>query len=148
MDIARVMEKQSIDWDRLISISEQTKSLTIVLTTLKLCQNILDTKLPAYVEGLTLQKSIQRKTKSMQSHLISNLDRNCGDNIRTKTISIAQLQQLTGIKNKLLLLISILKPTPLDFESTEHPEHMTFLYYFSRPMNVFRRWKGKFLKKQ
>jgi hypothetical protein len=148
VDIARVIEKQSIDWDHLVSISEQTQSLTIVLTTLQLCQNILGTQLPGNVAGLTQEKTIQRKTKSMQSLLFNNFEKKSGDNIRTKTISVAQMNQLTGIKNKFLLLTSVLKPTPLDFESHEHPENMTFLYYFSRPINVFRRWKGKFFKNQ
>jgi len=145
LDIALIIEKQTIDWKKLIQLTSQSKLEKITFSTLYLCQTIFGIKLPTNVTTLLDDSKILAFSKKLETHFYAHFNDPIEETVKMRTIWVIQYQLLSGFKNKMLFITSFLKPTQADYLSVQLPENMTFLYYFIRPINISKRWIRKIL---
>lgn len=148
VDIDYLIKTQSVDWEKIISLTYQTSSEKMVLSAFSLCSKYLKTNLPHNLQKHLQKPNIKNLSKKLEIHFVKHFSDSLHRSVRTKTISFIQLQLLHGIKNKLLFLTSLIKPTQLDYLSYPLPSQLTFLYYFIRPYNIIKRWSGKIFNKK
>jgi len=143
LDIVKIFQNHTIDWQRLLEITATSKTKKILFSTLYLCQNILDLELPIEIQKYLDDKKILKLSKEIEKDFYANFSGSLLQKVQTKTISKKQYDMLEGYTNKSSFLISLLKPTELDFKTIELPKHLYFFYYFIRPFNILQRWLKK-----
>lgn len=143
LDIVKIVQNQTINWDRLLELMHTTKTSKILLSTLYLCQNILDLDIPEKVQILINDVKILKLSKNFEKDFYKNFTNPIKRKVQTKTISKIQYDVLNGFKSKASFLLSLLKPSELDFKSVDFPKYLYILYYFIRPINIMKRWIKK-----
>jgi hypothetical protein len=144
VDIAYLIKGKDIDWEKMLTLIYQSKSEKIVLSSFHLCQVFFNVELPPQVNELLKNKNISSLSEQLIQHFVDHFDDHLHTTVQTKTISLLQFRMLHGFKNKWFFISSLFRPTQLDYLSAQLPEQLTFLYYFIRPINIFKRWKNKF----
>jgi len=143
LDIVKIIQNHTIDWQRTIELMEKTKTEKIFLSSLYLCQNILNLTLPLEVEKLINKPKILKISKELEDYFYTNFHSLINQNVATKKISKTQYNLLEGYDNKFSFILSLFKPTELDFKTIQLPKYTRFLYYMVRPLNILIRWTKK-----
>ena len=143
LDIVKIIQNHTIDWQRIIELMKKTKTEKILLSSLSLCRNVLDLSLPIKVENLINKPKILKISEELEKYFYTHFHSGINQNVATKKISKTQYNLLSGYKNKFLFILSLLKPTEIDFKTIQLPHTIRFVYYIIRPFNVLFRWAKK-----
>lgn len=140
VDIVKLIEKTFLDWNEVFDIARITKNEKILFTTLKLCENILDLELNDFVKN-KFDKNIEKLSKAFEKLFIEKFTSNL-DLEEAKNISKIQYDLLETNEGKISFIISIFKPTQLEYSLIKLPKYLNFIYYILRPFNIiFRKFK-------
>jgi len=143
LDIVKIIQNHTIDWQRTIELMKKTKTEKIFLSSLYLCQNILNLTLPLEVEKLINKPKILKISKKLEDYFYTHFHSLINQSVATKKISKTQYNLLEGYDNKFSFILSLFKPTELDFKTIQLPKYTRFLYYIVRPLNILIRWTKK-----
>ena len=143
LDIVKIIQTHQIDWQELIKIIEITRTEKILFSTLYLCQSILDLEIPKEVQDKINNPKILKLSKEFESLFFNDFKQQIEQNINTKNISNIQYKLLNGYKNKFAFILSLFKPTELDFKAVKPGKYASTMHYFVRPINIIKRWSKK-----
>ena len=138
VDIVKLVENTQLNWDEVFYIARVTKNEKILFTTLKLCVNILDLKLSDLVKT-KIDKKIEQFAKSFENLFIERFNNTLLQEEGSKNISKIQYDLLETNDSKIAFIISLLKPTQLEYSLIKLPKYLNFVYYVIRPFNVIFR---------
>lgn len=138
VDIVKLIENSSLNWDEVFHIAKITKNEKILFTTLKLCTYILDLELNDLVKS-KFDKKIENFAKSFENLFIERFSNTLLQEEGSKNISKIQYDLLETNNSKIAFIISLLKPTQLEYSLIKLPKYLNFVYYFIRPFNVIFR---------
>ncbi len=147
VDIALLSQNQSIDWKKLIDLTHLTHSEKMVFSAYFLCHHLLQNPIHDEIKTNFNQPKIKKISQNLERHFIKHFTDSVNVSTKTKTISLIQFQLLYGAKNKMLFLLSLFKPTQLDYLSCTLPNKLLFVYYLVRPFNILKRWSKKLVLK-
>ena len=122
----------------LFYIARVTKNEKILFTTLKLCVNILDLQLSDLVKT-KFDKKIEQFAKSFENLFIERFNNTLLQEEGSKNISKIQYDLLETNDSKIAFIISLLKPTQLEYSLIKLPKYLNFVCYVIRPFNVIFR---------
>lgn len=139
VDIVRLIENSNLNWEKIFFIANYTKNEKILFTTLNLCSDILDLNLEQFILK-KIDKKIVNYSNAFKKYFYESFydSENQG-----KNISKIQFDLLETSNSKLLFILSLFKPTELEYKLIKIPRYLNFLYYLLRPINIFVR-KFKF----
>jgi len=143
LDIAKIIQNHSINWQELSQLMKRTKTEKILLSTLYLCHTILDLKLPPEIIKQINKPKYLKLSKQFEELFYQDFRSLITQKVATKKISKIQYLLLDGFTNKSLFVLSLLKPTEVDFQVIQLPNSLKFLYYIIRPFNILLRWIKK-----
>jgi len=143
LDIAKIIQNHSINWQELSQLMKRTKTEKILLSTLYLCHTILALQLPPEIIKQINKQKYLKLSKQFEELFYQDFRSLITQKVATKKISKIQYLLLDGFTNKSLFVLSLLKPTEVDFQVIQLPKSMKFLYYIIRPFNILLRWIKK-----
>lgn len=138
VDIVKLVENTQLNWNEVFYIARVTKNEKILFTTLKLCVNILDLQLSDLVKT-KFDKKIEQFAKSFENLFIERFNNTLLQEEGSKNISKIQYDLLETNDSKIAFIISLLKPTQLEYSLIKLPKYLNFVYYVIRPFNVIFR---------
>ncbi|WP_228710933.1 nucleotidyltransferase domain-containing protein [Arcobacter cloacae] len=137
VDIYYLIEKKSIDIEKVIEMSKSINAERIVLSTLIICKKIFDLEIILEKDILN-DKKLNRVTNKMLEKIFEDYlvlkEKN-----HTKQFSIIHLYMLKTTANKLKYFKTFLLPTEHDYEKVRISSNFHFLYYLLRPFNILKR---------
>ena len=143
IDISRYIKNYEIDWAFLLNISNNTKTTKILFSTLYLCSSILNLELPIDISEKIKEEKIQKLSKDFESLFLKRFKDSLTKKVDTKNISKIQFDLLEGYRAKSLFLLSLLKPSEIEYQTITLSKNLKFLYYVIRPFNIIKRWSKK-----
>jgi len=139
VDINKLYTNKNLNWKRIIQLSEQLKAKRILLSSLYLCDKLFNTELPKNIKEQIYSNYILNKLSNRILNKITKLYNQNRSYSHSKHLSIIQFYMLENMKSRFLYIITFFKPTEEDYKIFMIPKHLSFLYYFIRPINIFMK---------
>lgn len=136
VDINKLHINNNLNWKEIIELSEQLNAKKILLSSLYLCNQLLNMKLPQTITEQIFSNYILNKISNRMLQKIIESYNYSKVSSHSKHLSLIQFYMLENTKSRLLYITIPFKPTEEDYKIIIIPKYLSFLYYFIRPINI------------
>jgi hypothetical protein len=134
IDIDRMINNYDLDWKVIEKLVKDTNSKTMVYFSFFFSEYLFDTKLPFFIKN---EKNFK------YSFLINRVMNTKVDDEIDNRFSYIHFLMFDNIKQKIMYLFYILRPTFLDYQCITKEYKYDFIYYCIRPFNILFRFLRK-----
>jgi SAM-dependent methyltransferase len=132
-DVARLVERSSLDWPRLLALAHSTGSSQMLLAGLRLAAGLLAVDLPPDVRAQTERPSVLRLAESARERLLRDRRGRTGE-LERACFRLAALERPADRIRYWLGFATAVGPE--DWEALDLPDRLTGLYRLVRPLRL------------
>jgi len=140
VDILKLDLNNSLDYVKVLRISQDIGAQKIVLSSLYLCEKLFTMKLSINITNAIQTEPKLIKVSNQMFQKIIKLYNSSNKSQHSKQISSIQFYMLTTYKSKFKYIKTLLSPTESDYQIIKLPKYLNFVYYIIRPFNILFKY--------
>jgi len=134
LDIVYLIKSNLLDWEECYRLMKISNCENIVLTILKLSDDLFELNLNDNLLKKINNKKIIKYSSRLKKEIFNNFFNVILDNEQKATL--LQFELIEGLKNKFLFIFSRFEPNKSEFNFVRLPKYLSFIYYIIRFINI------------